>query len=298
MTSSISLFGPSACRLSARRRVPRVWVVVLALCATGCATAAPPQPPEARTLGQCPLPLVPEPGRTPVRWIRIENPLDRPVIVFLDRCLHHTRIADIDAGKVGQARRPRRVPVFDDGLRMHVFDAERLEYVGLYAAPLAEGPVLRVSLEEPADGGAAPTGYAPPGFSLGRDEQGRYAAVFAAGTPAILSWACREEGSKRHLTLSTAEPEIGPPVLVRHRFAERRGRFSEPVAWTVIEGPTDALSAPPAVVRGLTAAALGHERLELAFEDASGLNGAHAFPLEGLVEALTSLPCFATVGAS
>ena len=192
----------------------RITVCILLLAA--CAKAPPPPlPPEAARLGVCPPPLAFEAGAVVPRWVRLENRMADTLTVFIDRCWRHTLVADVPPGMARQVRLPESVVAYPEGLRFHVFDKRATTHLGVYALPVESRPVLSLvvdgesrveqgrlewyDLEEEGSGRGAGR------FALGSDEQGAYAAVWADGSPAILTWACSEGDGRRHLALSTHE---------------------------------------------------------------------------------------------
>lgn len=249
-------------------------------------------------MDRCPPPLLLRDGQVrPVR-VRLENPTSDTLTVFLDRCFHHTRVARIAPGQWVQAPLPRQLVAFPEGLRFHAFDATGDGYVGTWVAPVRKEPILRLTL---ASAQAVPdsllthfalrAGQARVGNFAVSDDEDRgvgYAAVFARDTPAILSWACGEDG-RRYLTLGTGGSLGGDRVAVRLRLDG--GAWSDGV-WGVSSGPSDAAVVPEADVERLTLDALGARRLEVVLRPTAGAPQAHVFDLEGLDGALAGKPCF------
>jgi hypothetical protein len=121
------------------------------------------------------------------------------------------------------------------------------------------------------------------------NELGGYAAVWARGSAAILTWSCGEDG-RRHLTVSTGDKLPGGHVDVR---MATDGTRSEPVGrWQVQEGVTDAVRVPEASVDPMTRTALESREISFVLIDADQRGAAHTFPIEELRDALSGLACF------
>lgn len=284
--------------LSLSHRLLLVGLVASLVCACGGPRLPETPSPAGGMLDRCPPPLLRQDGEVrPVR-VRLENATSDTLTVFLDRCFHHTRVATVAPGQWVQEPLPNQLVAFPEGLRFHGFDARGRTYVGTWVAPVRNEPILRLTL---ASAEAVPdsmlthfalrAGQARVGnFAVSDDEEPGvgYAAVFARNTPAILSWACGEEG-RRYLTLGTGGSLGGDRVPVRLRLDG--GSWREEV-WEVSSGLSDAAVAPEGDVERLTTDALRARRLEVILHPTAGAPQAHVFDLDGLEEALAGRPCF------
>lgn len=252
----------------------------------------------------CPLPLVFGQGEVrPVR-VRIENRTDRPLLVFIDRCYHHTRVADIPPGRIRQPSLPERLVAFPEGLRFHAFDGQAGDHVGVFTVPVEERPVLHLVLDEARR--ADPDSLAQ--FLLSEvqgsemagtwalrteDEGGGWAALWANPGAGILTWSCVED--RRGVTLGTSDSFTGDAVDVRVRRDD--GEWAGLGAWPVQRGIRDALVVPEERHGDLRRWFGGSATVDLVTEDGEGggearARRAHRFETEGLEEALAALGCW------
>lgn len=267
----------------------------------------------------CPLPLVFGQGEVrPVR-IRIENRTDRPLLVFIDRCYHHTRMADVPPGRIRQPSLPERLVAFPEGLRFHAFDGQAGDHVGVFTVPVEERPVLHLLLDEErrVDPDSLTT------FLLSEDQRsemagswalrtedqgGGWAALWANPGAGILTWSCVED--RRGVTLGTSDSFTGDAVAVRVRRDD--GEWVDMGAWPVQRGIRDALVVPEERYQDLRRWFGGTGTVDLVTEDgANGATGAtreqgeegsirrrvHRFETEGLEEALAALGCWGAAGS-
>lgn len=283
----------------------RSCIAAAALAAAAC--GGPPAPPSPvprgiSALERCPPPLLAPAGRDPTRRVRFENRTADTLSVFMDRCFQHTRVADVPPGATRLVRLPARLVAFPEGFRFHAFNPTTPEFVGTFVAPVTDEPVMDVLL---SPGTVTPDSALAPVLSVDGGGRGErvgafavsetggatgFAAVWARGSLAILTWACGEDGG-RHLTLSLDGKLPGTRAGVRMRLD--KGAFEDVGSWRVAEGVSDALVAPADVVEPITRKALGAATMHLVFTDEDGRRGVHSFPLADLERALAGRACFA-----
>lgn len=278
---------------------PGLALIPIALPALSAACASPPPPPRPEPVLDekgCPPPQVFGSGETRPQRIRLENRTDRTLTVFIDRCFHHTRLADVPPGGWRQPRLPRPLVAFPEGYRLHAFDLEEGRLVGTWVTPAVAEPVLEVVFRE---GGAVDRGALTP-IELGEDAGGvgdfavldvgdgtGYAATFSSNGSGILTWSC---GDRRpYLTLSTGRRVEG---RVDARVRTDGGEWEDLGTLEVSEGFTDSAIVPGEWLPALTARALEAATLDVVLEDEAGSRIVHRFALEGLGESLGRFPCW------
>lgn len=281
-------------------RSPLLVVLAGATGLTACggpATPPVPRPSPAGGLDRCPPPIVFRAGEVrPIR-VRFDNVSGDTLTVFIDRCMHHTRLATVAPGRWTQVPLPDRLVAFPEGLRFHVYDETESRRVGTYVAPVVAEPILEVRLGEAEvvpDSALsrfrAAEGQGEVGDFAVSEEHGGYSAVWARTSAAILTWSCDDAG-KRFVTLSTADKLAGDEAAVS--LVAGAGR-PEPVGrWPVQEGVTDALVVPDEAIADVTLRALEAVSLNIVIEDAEGRRTAHSFPTDDLRGALAGRACFA-----
>lgn len=286
-------------------------LAMFALLAAGCGGSRPLpvlEPPGDENGRFCPLPLVFSQGQVrPVR-IRIENRMDRPLLIFIDRCYHHTRMADVPPGRIRQPSLPERLVAFPEGLRFHAFDGDKGDHVGVFTVPMEERPVLHLVLDEKAR--SDPDSLAT--FLLSEDQRaemagtwalrtedegGGWAALWANPGAGILTWSCVDD--RRGVTLGTSDSFTGDAVDVRVRRDD--GGWVPLGAWPVQRGIRDALVVPEELHPDLRRWFAGRAMVDLVTEDREGggegvsrSRRVHRFETDGLEEALAALGCWGT----
>lgn len=277
------------------------YVLVAVVSVAGCGGPEPPQVPRpaGQALTSCPPPLTFRPDQIRPTRVRFDNPTADTLTVFIDRCRHHTRLADIAPGRWAQVPLPDRLVAFPEGLRFHAFDLGEYRRVGTYTTAVVAEPILRVRLGEeeivpdstlvrldPGEGQESVGAFAV------SEDFGGYAAVWARHSAAILTWSCGEDG-RRYVTISTADKLAGDRVDVS--LVVGVGRPEPMGAWEVQEGVTDAVVVPEASVDTLTRIALGAAELSFVLADAADVRRAHTFQTRDLREALAGHACFASL---
>ena len=247
----------------------------------------------------CPPPLAwTQGGERPVR-LRLTNNHEVPILVFLDQCDGHTRLGDLNPGATRRLRLPTRLIPFNDQLRVHVFDKEAREGVGIYAVDVESRWELDlvVDPETPEVTRVYSEGTSPvqrirrgAGFMTYPGEGLSYASRWAEDTPAALTWQCSSAGAQITLT-HVGSADESHRVTVEFEGGEGR----ESGSWALLNGLTRSLLAPPEDVTAITEGALGAETLLIKV----GLGREeirHRFGVDGLAEALRYLPCFSESG--
>lgn len=121
--------------------------VVTVLLTSSCGGSPPLSSPIPR-VGRCPAPVVRQPERIVPRRVLLVNATEDTVDIWIDRCMHHTRLATVPPGRSAQPRLPEPLVAFPGGLRFH---AHRLrgvaDYFGLFTVPLEEVPILEVVID-------------------------------------------------------------------------------------------------------------------------------------------------------
>lgn len=264
-------------------------------CAGGGGTAPPsPVPRGLSELDRCPAPLLRAAGESVVRRVRVVNRTGVEATVFVDRCFRHTRVVDVPPGAERLARLPRELIAFPEGLRFHAFDMAEREYLGVYTVQPDDGPVYDLILDDGLavpDSALVPLVFDPSHARVGSFvvESGRFAAVWARGTMAVLTWAC-DGDARRHLTLSTGDTFAGEHVSVEVRAG--REEFVAAGDWTVARDVSDALLAPADEAGQVTARALGATTLAVLVVGEGGVRRVHEFGVGELARALDDLGCW------
>lgn len=277
------------------RRLLAFVALPLFACAGGGGTAPPsPVPRGLSELDRCPAPLLRAAGESVVRRVRVVNRTGVEATVFVDRCFRHTRVVDVPPGAERLARLPDELIVFPEGLRFHAFDLAERAHLGVFTVEPDDRPVYELVLDDGLavpDSVLVPLVFDPSHARVGSFvvEPGRFAAIWARGTMAVLTWAC-DGDARRHLTLSTGDTFAGEHVAVQVRVD--RGDFVAAGGWSVARDVTDALRAPAAEAERVTERARGATTLAVLVAGDAGVRRVHEFGVTELREALTDLACW------
>lgn len=260
-----------------------------------------PGPAPAQALSACPPPLLRAAGRVQPSRVRVENRTSDTLVVWLDRCRRHSRLARVAPGASANVRLPDRLVAFPEGLRFHAYTESPARHAGVFVLPVSEVPILELALSDATRADEADLARLRSGedardvggFLVGTgSEGGGYAAVFS-GDGAVLTWACDGRG-RRHLTLGTDRTWRADEMAVRVRADG--GAWQEPRRWRVVVGLSPSAIAPEADVERVTRLALASRELSLVLDPVGeGGREAHAFDVTGLERALREQRCFASL---
>lgn len=296
-----------------RTALPLLVVSLVPVAACGGPPPAPPPVPPELEGRDCPLPLVLPPDEVRPRFVRLRNPTDTELAVFLDRCFWHTRLADVPPGRFRQPRLPDELIGFEEGLRFHAYDHADGRYVGTWVSPVGESGVLEVVLgeEERVERDSLAGDYGlPKGAERSAADQTRttdpergYAAVWGLGGGGVLTWACSDDVLFLSVALGrktrsgqragAGDPRVDerpPPIPVGVRF-DPSGAWSDAGAWPVTTSFTDAVVAPAEWADSITLRALETGRLELQTDEGRLRRTTFVFDVEGMGAELRLLPC-------
>lgn len=271
--------------------------VFLLLTTVLLACRTPPSPPPAPRSAAwiCPPPLAWARGEARPTRLKLTNGTSSLISVYLDQCDGHTRLGSVLPGRTRRLRLPPRLIPFNDQLRVHLFDLETLDPVGIYAVDVeAEWELeLDVDAQTPSLRVAHASGQPPArrvressGFMTYPGEELSYASRWAEDSPAALTWQCLRGRPRITLTHhGSAEGHL--PVSLEFGA----GGEPERVEWGVLPGRTTRLLAPEERIPRITERSLADSVLVVTV-GGEGAPTRHRFDLSGLAEALTYLPCF------
>ena len=273
--------------------------LLLTTALVACRNPTPPAPAPPSPNWVCPPPLAWSRGEARPTRLKLTNGTASRVSVYLDQCDGHTRLGEVLPGRTRRMRLPPRLIPFNDQLRVHLFDLETLDPVGIYAVEVEDDweleldvdgltPSLRMTYAD----SVAPTRRirGGSGFMTYPGEELSYASRWAEDSPAALTWQC--SAGRAQITLThqgTGEGRL--PVSLE--FGD--GGEPEDSEWRVLPGRTISLLAPEERIPGITERALADSVL-VATVGGEHASIRHRFQLGGLAEALTYLPCFPASG--
>lgn len=247
-------------------------------------------------VGACPAAREGSLAESGIAALRVRNERDTSVVVVMDRCASHTRVALVAGGAQERASLPDIIVRWTSGYRFLVYEDESGKYLGTLHLGDPEGdmpPVLTIPSEF-TDPVPSRAGEGPPDYerfravATSRNGDQQAVSVFAGNTPGVLLWYCADRNTPR-VILST-----GGDIPNDHAFAQlfsgRDSVASDTVP--VVRSITDAVLIPDGWVRPLLESLSGAgARTGIRVEGDRLISTTHLFHSAGVVERLATLEC-------
>lgn len=189
------------------------------------------------------------------RRVRIENRTADTLLVWIDRCWRHSRVAIVPPGRIRQPELPRPLPDYPEGLRFFAYAPDRDRRVGTWVVPADPVPILRLEITEGSGVDRSTLRQfrlpehrdrAVGGFHVGGTERGSYATLHSDPRAAVLTLSCID--GRPGVTLTVPRRFEGDSVAVRARRPASPWR--DLGRWPRRPGPRDALRAPREALEG------------------------------------------------